>query len=298
MTIQKVCVDALGNIGSLACSKGNPFVDAVSLLITTSDFEFATMADFATEATMKTGIKAGKVFPLHEIVEYEDQSEDSKYYESPSGVRVPRGLGKYRYVYLFNKGLEVHKALQTFRNANLRMFIVDDAGNICGYSPDGIKVRGFTVGMFNPEKMRTAMQDNTPAFTPIVVDLLDSKEWNEKGVFVNPGWVPTSLEPVTDVEISVITKTATLIVLKVAYFNGLNSDGSDNLIGVSGIVQGDFVFTTTAPTAAAMVDNGDGTYNFPGVGMVSGSVTLKSPALAASEGYPIKAVAPATITIA
>jgi len=84
MAIQKVCIDSLGNIGSLACSKGNPFVDAVSLLITTSDFEFATMAAFATEATMKTGIKAGKVFPLHEIVEYEDQSEDSKYYESPS----------------------------------------------------------------------------------------------------------------------------------------------------------------------------------------------------------------------
>jgi hypothetical protein len=47
-----------------------------------------------------------------------------------------------------------------------------------------------------------------------------------------------------------------------------------------------------------MVDNGDGTYNFPGVGMVSGSVTLKTPALAASEGNPIKAIAPATITIA
>ena len=295
--IQKVCADALGNIGSLACSKNNPFVDAVSLLITTSDFEFATKTSFATKADHDTAIKAGKMFPLHGIVEFEDQSEESKYYESPSGVRIPRGLGKYRYVYLYNKGLEVHKALQSFRNANLRVFIVDDAGNICGYSPDGIKVVGFTVGMLNPEKMRSAMQDNTPAWSPVVVDLADAKEWNEKGIFVVPGWSAVSLEAVADVEISVVSAAATLLVLRVAYYEGLESDGSDLLVGAAGILQEDFVFTTTAPTAAAMVDNADGTYNFLGVAMVSGSVTLKSPALAASLGQPIKAVAPAVITI-
>lgn len=297
MIIQKVCADALGNIGSLACTKSNPFVDAVSLLITTSDFEFATKASFATQADHIIAIKAGKMFPLHEIVELEDQSEDSKYYESPNGIRIPRGLGKYRYIYMFNKGLEVHKALQSFRNANLRVFIVDDAGNISGYSPDGTKVVGFTVSMFNPEKMTAPKQDNTPAWSPVVVDLADAKEWNEKGIFVNPTWSPTTLEPVSDVEITVLTHTATLVVLRVGYYNGLQSDGSDDVIGVAGIVQGDFLFTTTAPTGAAMVDNGDGTYNFPGVGMTSGSVTLKSPTLAASGGSPIRAVAPAVITI-
>nr|NHJ85911.1 hypothetical protein [Asgard group archaeon] len=270
MTIQKVGTDALGNIGSLACSKGNPFVDAVSLFLTTNDFEFATKASFATQADWETGIKAKKIFPLHGIVEFEDQSEDSQYYESPTGVRIPRRLGKYRHMYMFNKGLEVHKALQSFRNANLKCFAVDAAGNISGTSPDGVKVTGMDIEMINPEKMKSALQDNTPAWTPVAVDLADAKEWNENGIFVNPSWNPLLEEPVTDVEISVVSATATEIVLKVAYYKGLQDDGSDDLIGVEGIEEADFVFTTTTPDVG-YTDNGDGTYKFIGAAMVSGS---------------------------
>lgn len=297
MGIQKVCANELSNIGSLSCAKNNPFVDAVSLFLTKGDFEFATAADFADETKFKAAIKEKKIFPLHDIVEFEDQSEESRYYESPSGVRIPRGLGKYRFIYLFNKSLEVHKALQSFRNASLNVIILDDNGNLFGFSPDGVKVKGFTVEMFNPEKMRSALQDNTPAWTPVVMDLKDAKELNEKGVFVNPDWIPTALEPVTSVELSVVSATAAKIVVRVAYFDGYNHDGSEKLIGVSGILQDDFVFTTTAPTAAAMVDNGDGTYDFPGVGMVSGTVDLKLPKNMTSTGSPIESTGPAVITI-
>lgn len=295
MTILKVCTSALNNFGSKACDLGNPFLDAESLIFTSSDFEFDSFVDFATFAKHTDAVKAKQMFPLHEIIEIEDQSEDARYYEAPGGLRIPRKLGKYRHYYMFNKGLEVHKALQSFRNANLRVIIGDSAGNICAYSPDGVKVAGFQVGMINPEKMKWAGQDDTPAWTPLALDQKDSKQWNEKGVYVNPEWDFKDVEPVANVVITVISAIATLIVLKVAYIVGIASDGSDDDVPIAGIVEGDFVFTV-AP-AGPMVDNGDGTYNFPGVGMASGSVTLEPPATAASVGDPIESNT-AVITIA
>lgn len=297
MGITNSCALELANIGSQACEKTNPFMDVVSLLFTLPSFSFATMVEAATESKYTDAIKEGKMYPLHGVVEMEDQSEDAQYYESPVGDRNPRRLGKYRYTFKFNKTMEVHKALQSFRNAKLNVFLLDSAGNICGYMPDGVIFKGFTIGMINPEKMTLAGQDNTPAWTPLAIDLYDAKEWNEKGIAIMPSWYASQLQPVSDVEITVVSKSAANIKLKVAYFDGINSDGSDKLIGIPGIVQTDFVFTTTAPTALQMVDNGDGTYDFPGVNMVSGSVTLKTPKLATSGGDPIKAVAPATITI-
>lgn len=294
--IYKICTDALGNLGSLACSKSNPFVDAVGLLLTTSDFSFATIADFANIAKWNTEIRAKRIFPLSGIIELEDQSEDSRYYESPSGVRIPRGMGKYRYMYMYNKPLEVHKALQSFRNANLKVFILDDAGNISGFSPNGVTVSGMTVQMFNPEKMKQSLQDNTPAWSPVVMDLQDAKEWNSSGIFITPGWNPLTLESVSDVELSIVgIPTATKITVKVAYYSGITPDGLEDLVGVAGIVQSDFVFTPT--NTATMVDGGDGTYVFTGTLMVSGSVNLKTPALAVSLGAAIESTGSVVITI-
>jgi hypothetical protein len=295
MAIQKVCSSLLYNIGSLDCNKNNPFLDAVALIFTLDDFEFDTFADFATEAEWTDGVKAGNIFPLPGIVEVEDQSEESQYYEAPSGQRIPRRLGKYRHIYRYNLPFEVHKALQSFRSANVRVFIVDDAGNISGYSPDGTKVKGFSLSNLNPEKMTSAGQDNTPAWSPIVVDQQDAKQWNELGVFINPAWDAASLLALTDVELSVVSASATEIVIKVAYNAGLSADGSVSFVGVAGILEADFSFTTTSPTS--MVDNGNGTYTFTGTSMASGSVDLVAPSSMASTGAPIKSTGPAVITI-
>ena len=292
--ITKVCSSSLYNIGSLDCNKSNPFLDTVSLLLSVGH-EFSTFADFADEDKWKAAIKAGTIIPLHGVVEIEDQSEEPRYYEAPNGIRVPRGLGKYRHTYLFNLTFEQHKALQSYRNADLDLFVLDDAGNISGFSPDGTKVKGFDLSMFNPEKMRTAGQDNTPAWSPVVVDQLDAKQGNEKGVFVNPGWLASDLLPIADVEVSVVSASATTVVLEVSYIAGIASDGGDAKVGVAGIPEADFVFTTTSPTS--MVDNGDGTYTFTGTTMTTGSVDLAPPTTQTAVGQPIKSTGPTAVTI-
>lgn len=286
--IQKTCADELAAIGAQSCTKNNPFLDVVSLLVVKAGFAFDTFVKFADLTEYEKAVRAKTMFPIHEVFEIDDNSEESLYYESPTGKRVPRRLGAYRHVYKFNKSLQVHKALQTFRNANVDFFTIDSAGNICGYSPDGVKACGFSISMFNPEKMTSAMQDNTPAWTPIVVDQLDAKQWNEKGITIKPGWLPSQIQPLSPVSIKVISSAAGTATIRVAYIDGLDSDGSENAIGISGILQDDFIFTGAAPTAAAMVDNGDGTYTFPGATMNTGTVDLKKAAVATTVGDPIE----------
>jgi len=295
------CANDLQNIGAIACTKNNPFLDVVSLLVFKAGTTFETFLKFAEEAEYNKLIRSKKLYPIHEVFEIEDKSEESLYYESPTGMRIPRRLGKYRHTFRFDKSLEVHKALQSFRNANVEIMFVDSAGIVSAYSPDGVTVRGFSVAMFNPEKMTMATQDNKPAWTPIAVDQLDAKEWNEKGIAVKMGWSATLLQPVTSVRIKVVSATALKVVLNVSYIDGVGGDGVENAVGIAGIdavsaITSDFVFTTTVPTWPG-VDDGEGNYTFTGVAMVSGSVDLRSPATALTPGDPVEAIAPAVITI-
>jgi hypothetical protein len=266
MAVLSVCTANLSNLGSGGCSTSNPFLDPIALILTNKSFSFSTQANFATEAQWTAGITAGTVFPLQGIVEYEDQSEETQYYESPTGNRVIRRLGKYRFLFRFNKPLTVHRKLQAFRNADLRMFIVDSNGNIWGTNPTGTVVKGFQVSMFNPEKLTMPGADGTPAWTGISVDLYDPQEWNEYGVYVNPTtWNPTDLEALVDVALEQVgTAYAASLTVGVYYYDGYTSAGAVNKIGISGLAFADFTITGTGTLGIVddFKDNGDGTYFF------------------------------------
>lgn len=292
------CANELMNIGSLGCNINNKLSDIVSIILTKDTFFFDTIVDAVDKTKFEDYIRSKDIIPIHDVFEMDDQSEEAQYYESPTGLRIPGRLGKNRLVFRFNKPLEVHKALQSYRGKKFRMMLLDSSNNLIGYSPDGVKFGGLKLSMFNPEKLMMPGQDNTPAWSSVVVDIKDPKELNEKGYALNPGFFVTDLLPVSTVEISVVSAIATKVVLRVGYFDGFASDGAEELVGVSGILQTDFVFTTTIPTVAAMIDNGDGTYDFPGVGMVSGSVELKPPTTATTEGDPVETLTETTITIA
>ena len=296
--ISSSCLNAIENVGHLGCADAGQLTDIVALLITKNSFKFSTFEDFADKTKYEDAVKAKNIIPLHGVVEIDDQSEDVKFYESPVGQRIPRRPGMYRFIFRFNKPFEVHKALQSYSGGKFKVFLIDSSNNIIGYSTDGTKVCGFNLSMFYTEKLTMAKQDGTPAWTSIAIDLANSDELNKKGAICKPDWMFSEIEPVTTVDIAVLAATAAKVTLKVFYNDGITSDGSANKIGVDGILQTDFVFTTTAPTAAAMVAKGEGVYEFPGVGMVSGTVQLKSPSTAESEGAPLEMLDQQTITIA
>lgn len=306
--ISSVCTTNLSNLGSGGCATANPFIDPIAIILTNSSFTFAAPSNFATQSDWIAGITAGTVFPLQGIVEYEDQSEETQYYESPTGNRVVRRLGKYRFTFRFNKPFAVHKKLQSFRNANVKMFIVDSEGNIWGTKPTGTvgtaaatgAVQGFTVSLFNPEKLSMPGADGTPAWSAVAVDLYDPQEWNEYGIYANPTWNPTDLEPLTDVILAQVGETsATEFKISVSYQDQYTSAGAVNNIGISGLVVADFAYTKSGSGAITSVtDNADGTYTFAGTAFAgTDTVTLVAPAsLTDKTGLLIEAINTVTLT--
>lgn len=303
MAVLSVCTTNLSNLGHGGCATSNPFLDPIALILTNKSFSFPTEADFATSTKWTDGIAAGTVFPLQGITEYEDQSEETQYYESPTGNRVVRRLGKYRFVFRFNKPLEVHKKLQSFRNADLRLFIVDSNGNIWGTNPSTTVVKGFQVALFNPEKLTMPGADGTPAWTALTIDLYDPQEWNEYGVYVNPStWNPTDLQALVDVHLEQVgTATATSLTVGVYYYDGFTSAGAINKVGISGLAFLDFaiVGSGTLGVVGGWADKGDGTYTFTTVGLTTNDdVNLVAPAsLADQAGMIVESTGAVDITV-
>jgi hypothetical protein len=298
--VAAVCSSQLENLGRGGCIKSNPFAALTGIIMTTEAFQFDTAETFATQANYIAGIKAGTVIPMLNLWDYEDQSVEPTMAESGRQKRKVTRQGDYRFNFMWDLPFDVHKKLQSFRNASIRVFLVDEAGHVYG-TQVGATAKGFSTSMVNPNKM-TLMPSGSdaPALTSLTIDFNNQKEWNEDGVYVDPTWDVEALVPLTDVTLEIVgSPTTSLVVVRVYKTPGLTSAGVVSKIGISGIVQADF--DVDFGTATSMTDNGDGTYSFASTAAFStGAVNLVAPSAMASvfdELY-IKSTGAATATIA
>ena len=144
MTVAKIVTTSLDNLGLSGTRQDNEMTSITGIILGTADFA-DTIANIALEATWTTGIKAKTVFPINGLDSYEDQSSEDTIYEAPSGNRKLLKRGKTRYMYQLDIPLSVHRALQSYNNADLRIWIIRE-GKICFYN-DGGTARGFSLNM-------------------------------------------------------------------------------------------------------------------------------------------------------
>ena len=297
--IAPICSSSFGNLGAM-CEAGNGLATATGIVLTTDSFSFANATEFATLSKWQDAVKAKQIFPLMGIMETDDNTEEVSYYESPQGSKVKLRDGKYIYTYKFYLSLAQHKELQKFSSAKLRYFIIDAKNQIRGYSPDGTEIKGYSIQTFEAEKMQPASAD-TPAFSPISIVEQNASQWNGFGAVISPNWEAEGLSSLTNVDLSIVgTPSATTIVVNVGAKIGLNPDGSDSLVAITGIAPADFVVlkaTDGSTQTVTYVDNGDGTYTGTGTSLVSGSVNLKAPSAMASSGLLIESTGAVDFTI-
>lgn len=302
--LKRVCVTtadnaALQNLGRGGCVSVNPFKAKKGVIFTSDSFSFSDAEEFATKADWVAGIKAGSIFPMPTLNTYEDTSLEATYNESETQKRTITRQGEYRFNYAWNLPFDVHKKLQSFRNAAVRAFIVDEDGNVYGTNDNGV-IKGFTISMINPLKIQfVGASADAPSLSRVEVDYNDQREWNVYGAFVPMAWSALTLEPLTDVNLEVVgVPLASSIVIRVYSSSGLASDGTVSKLGIAGIIVGDFV--TAIGVSTGFTDNGDGTYTFAGSAMTAGTINLKAPAAMASEfgDFYIISTGAATVTIA
>lgn len=288
MTVAKVIGSSYQSLGTGGTKKDNSAVAISGIILTTSDFNFASMTNAVDVDNWIAGIKNKYVFPLFGLDSYEDQSTDATIYESPAQRRKLTRLGKKRFMFNFDLPLDTHQALQSYRNGDLRMFIVEEDGKVRFFNDGGV-VKGFTTSLVNPGKMKeVAPTGDAPALTPLYIDLENYREWDENGDFFYPTWEAGNLEPLIPVNVTnsagtigaAIAASSTAFTCKVGSNDGWEpATGAVKFVGIKGLVKADFVVTKTNgdnqdSAVNTVTDNGDGTYTFACTGLVSGFIDL------------------------
>ena len=301
----KITTQSFDPLGTRGTRKDNELTPEVGLWFATSAFT-PTPAELATEAFINAAIKAESLMPLSGMDGYDLRDMEDKIYDSNSGNQKFLKRGKERKTYKLDIPLAVHQALQSFNNADLRVYKIHDDGSISGTLANG-KFLGFTTDMINVGRMPSVAADGgSPALTPLMINYANSREWDSFGTKLTPAiWEPLGKEGLTPVKLTIIgTPTATLVKVKVCSEDGLDSLGAVKEVLMGGIDSADFTFVKandTAQSAFAVTEDlaSRGTYNIVGTLFTTGKVNLKTPANMVSTDQLMKAPStPTTVTIA
>jgi hypothetical protein len=279
----------LGNTGRTGTTENLGYW--AKILWVKPDFEIATEAAALLEATWVDAVDLFQVYPFPYFEQVENQDEDDVKESLPTGLDVFIREGKIKEMGSTNLSLMTLQNLRTFNNVKGSIILISSNGYIMGYSPDGVKLKGFTLQNFHVGGIGKT-DGTTQRRTPVSWGISDSAQVLDYGVAIKPTWNPLDLEGILDVDIAVQTDTNALCEFTVKR----TCDGE----GVDGLVAADFNFLVTAGTAQtgstfAEVGNGAYKYTSSGTTFTTGTIDLKLPSAQTTGGY--ESTGAATFTV-
>ena len=255
--------------------------------LATDEQEFATLAAAKTLASWKADIDLKKIIPLFEIEELAVADTEDTYFEGNSKYKTKNGK-KIRTFNCF-LGLCSHDALTSYNNKKMRVYEFTDAQEIKGTTPDGVKVKGQLVTVTVGKRV-DAMPDK-PAHTPVTLEYADYKEFENNGVIAKPTWSHIEVQGIFDVNINIISASATSI--KFTVDAGCAGDV------VTSLEMADVTLKTAlgvAVTHSFVSADPNGIYELTGTGFVTGNVVNLNGIVSQTEAT-YESVAPAPITV-
>lgn len=296
-----VCSDDRKNVGVSQC---RALPQLFKRFITVPKAFTVALADIGTKATWQDLLKnpkstRGYLFP--QMKQIENVSQDPTYAETQLATSL-QFQGRHRFRFSFEDGIYNHRQMATHRLAVDRLILVDNNDRVYLTSSDGgANFTGFTVDLFNPEKMMFNNQTD-PTRSPIYVSLENYKELDDRGYMFAMPFV-NDLFALTDVSLRVEgTPTSSEIIVKVYYTETEDANTPDDEVPILGLAQADFTLVDgsgadQSSAISGITDNGDGTYTIAGTGFVTGEIDLVAPASISVTTYAIESTGAATVTI-
>jgi hypothetical protein len=275
----------------------------MQLVLVKKTFSFASISVAQVLANWKAGIYSKDAFVLPLLSSAEANNTEAVYEDTAwKKSKVRDGLMGLKVMY--DAGIDLNTKLQSFDTAGeLGVYIAFESGVILGYKNANTgEVRGFTCNFINPENYQFNF-GTAKGKTAMTVSFKDARQINQWPAVIIPSlatpvWDYSDLTSLQTVKLEVVTATATKITFK-AYCDHVANDAGVK-IPILGLVAGDFALTTTAGAAQTITTltattGVDGQYEANGTGLVSGFLTMKTPALATTKGYEV--LAPVTVTV-
>ncbi len=269
-----------GNTGQQYCTPESILGDPIGMILALdgSNNEF-TAANFLLETTYETGINARRLFPIMFLKGFTDNSEETVYFDYPSGDRKLVRQGKYRFQFDYNVNECVKKELFDFQGYSQKIFLLYNDNIIRGRTTDsGVTIKGMRVKQINVIKEKQG-NFGEPAMMLLEVDFADYKDLNQYDYAMEMAWEVSELDGLTEVTLAE-SGTPTIISLVVSVNAVCNGESKP----ITGLVFADFNITGagTLGVEGGFADNGDGTYTFVTVGLINGDiVNLDAPSVIA-----------------
>ena len=100
----------------------------IKIILTKSDFSFATQSAAEMQANWQTAIDEENIFPLPYIYENEDMSEEDVKQDFAGGDSLKVRNGRYAERMKLYLSVADMKKLQSYKNKTWRMFKIDENG--------------------------------------------------------------------------------------------------------------------------------------------------------------------------
>ena len=177
-------------------------------------FKFATVADLKDKAKWIEAIQAKDIVPLYEAYELAPENTEATFYET-GNFKYETAPAVKKVSFESYLGLCSHRAIKSYNESSVytQVFEFTNKGEIIGVVTDDGGIKGQELSSLNVGIRNVATKDK-PAFTKVSLTYKDYNEFENNPAIIKPGFGYLELEGIYDVELTLVSASATQIKFK------------------------------------------------------------------------------------
>jgi hypothetical protein len=189
-------------------------------------FKFATVADFKDKAKWIEAIQAKDIVPLYEAYELAPENTEATFYET-GNFKYETAPAVKKVSFESYLGLCSHRAIKSYNESSVytQVFEFTNKGEIIGVVTDYGGIKGQELSSLNVGIRNVATKDK-PAFTKVSLTYKDYNEFENNPAIIKPGFGHLDLEGIYDVELTLVSASASQIKFKAS----VGCSGGDSFI--------------------------------------------------------------------
>lgn len=189
-------------------------------------FKFASVADFKDKAKWIEAIQAKDIVPLYEAYELAPENTEATFYET-GNFKYETAPAVKKVSFESYLGLCSHRAIKSYNDSSVytQVFEFTNKGEIIGVVTDDGGIKGQELSSLNVGIRNVATKDK-PAFTKVSLTYKDYNEFENNPAIIKPGFGYLELEGIYDVELTLVSASATQIKFKA----GVGCSGGDSFV--------------------------------------------------------------------
>lgn len=151
-----------------------------TIVFVNPDFQFDSLDDLKDRDIWIQGVKDKNLIPILDSKNVTPQPAQTQYETGEDEITILIRNGRYIFTMFYFVDFNFHKLLKYYSQQDYDVIFIDFDNNVVAYSPEGTYIKGLEANLINVEDMEIG--DQKISWTPLYIELADSKQYNDFGV--------------------------------------------------------------------------------------------------------------------